>query len=89
MTKLKLGNKNYNLKFTLNSFVKFEDETGKSLFDNKALESMTAKDLRALLWAAIDADMTVDEVGDLITMENMDAVNEAIEKAFDESMPAK
>lgn len=87
MTKIKLGNKSYKLEFTLNSFVDFEEETGKSLFDNDALSSMTAKDLRALLWCALDGEMTVEEVGKLITPGNMGEVNKALEQAFEESSP--
>lgn len=76
--------------FDLNAMCRYEEVTGKNLFDGSiTTENLTsAKDLRALLWACLaadDGDLTLEQVGALITIHNMvniqTKLNEAIEVA--------
>jgi hypothetical protein len=82
------------LLFVLNAMVFFEEATGKSLFDNKISEgfgkSMTAKDLRALLWACLvheDETLTLKQVGSWINRTNMTEIAQHIGEAFSNAMP--
>lgn len=48
-------------------------------------ESVKMSQIRAILWAGLtheDAALTIEEVGNLITMENLQEVSEAITAAF-------
>ena len=77
--------KERHIQLDLNAMVKFEEVTGKSLFKKEALENMGAGDLRALLWAALvheDAKLTVEQVGSMVTIDNMVAISDALTKAW-------
>jgi hypothetical protein len=77
--------KERHLKLDLNAMVKFEEVTGKSLFNQNALSELSSIDMRALLWAGLaheDPTLTLTDVGALITLENMDIVAKAITEAL-------
>ena len=79
------------LRFDLNAMCLFEEVAGKSLFDASfQLATMTAKDLRAMLWACLqydDPEITLEQVGALISAENMTDVAARLNQAFDVAMP--
>ena len=77
------------LKLDLNAMVAYEENTGKSLFSFQS-GKMTAKDLRSLLWVCLiheDKDLTVEQVGAFITLENMADVSEKVGQAFNLAVP--
>lgn len=77
------------LKLDLNAMVAFEDATGKSLFNFKA-NNISSKDIRALLWSCLirdDKALTLEQVGEMVTFDNMGLISEKIEEIFDASMP--
>lgn len=71
------------LKFTLNSLIKFEQITGKSmseLGDKQSLEIVLALIYVGLIHE--DKDLTLEAVGDLITLDKLDEINVAITQAL-------
>lgn len=79
------------LRFDLNAMVSFEEASGKSLFDPSfQLHSMSAKDLRAMLWACLlhdDSSLTLEDVGTMISTDNMADVSAKLNEAFEVAMP--
>lgn len=70
------------LYFNLNALVEIE-ELGIDL--TKLSEGVKMSQVRAIIWAGLrheDKDLTLEEVGELITPDNLPAVSEAIGKAF-------
>ncbi len=66
-------------KLTLNAMVKFEEITGKSLAE--VGKDMKVKELRTFLWLGLlheDKTLTEEQVGDLITAENMGEITALI-----------
>jgi hypothetical protein len=78
--------KERHLKFTLNALIIAEGITGKKLADlgdDKGAFDLTF--LRAMLYAGLvweDKALTLDEVGDLIDMDNMDVVTAKLGEAM-------
>ncbi len=73
------------LQFDLNAMATFEELTGKSLFKGGSSGDMTAKDCRALLYAGLkheDKDLTLEQVGAMITLDNMPDIAEVLAKAW-------
>lgn len=66
------------LKFNLNALILAEKTTGKKLADlGQNQEGFDLEFLRAMLFAGLkheDKELTLDEVGDLIDMENLEYV---------------
>lgn len=82
--------KERSLKLTLNAMVKFEEATGKSLLKEADLSKMTASDLRALLWSCLlhdDKALTLEQVGDMIDLSNLNYVAECLGKAWTAALP--
>lgn len=70
------------LKFTLNSLV-YAEENGVDI--QNLGKGVKLKDLRTLLFAGLfheDAELTESQVGNLIDMQNLPIVSEALNKAF-------
>ena len=87
MTTIKLD-KERKLCFDLNAMAEFEEVTGKSIF--QTLEQMTAKDLRALLWACLideDPTLTIKDVGRMVTPDKIEEINKSISEAVKQAMP--
>lgn len=88
--KFTLGNKEYELKFNMNTFCELEEIYGDI---NKALEDlqlMKIKAIRALLYAAIkveDNSATLKSVGDLLQLSDLERLGTVINEALSESMP--
>lgn len=88
--KFTLGNKEYELKFNMNTFCELEEVYGNI---NKAFEDlqlMKIKAIRALLYAAIkveDDTVTLKSVGDLLQLSDLERLGTVINEALSESMP--
>jgi hypothetical protein len=75
-----------NLKLNMNSMRYFEEITGDSLF--KIGENFSATHLQALVYACLrheDKELTLEQVGDMIDMDNMQEVSEAIGEMMNNS----
>ena len=71
------------LYYNLNSLEKFEDLTGVTV--DKIGGKMSMKVLKALVYCGLmfeDKTITLEQVGDMIGIEDMQRVSEAIGKAF-------
>ncbi|MDU6542879.1 hypothetical protein [Clostridium sp.] len=88
--KFTLGNKEYELKFNMNTFCELEEVYGDI---NKAFEDlqlMKIKAIRALLYAAIkveDDTVTLKSIGDLLQLGDLERLGTVINEALSESMP--
>jgi len=88
--KFKLGNKEYELKLDMNTFCILEevyDELDKAFED---LQNKKIRAIRALIYSAVkveNEDVTLKEVGSMLTLDDMERLGEAINKALDISMP--
>jgi|SRR6056297_515128 len=73
----------------LNALIKFEDETDKSLLNMKEGDDFSLKDIRALLWAGLSEfdDITLEETGKLINIENMENISGQIMQVYENSIP--
>jgi len=88
--KFKLGNKEYELKLDMNAFCILEEvyEDLDKAFDD--LQNKKIKAIRALIYSAVkveNEDVTLKEVGSMLTLDDMERLGEAINKALDISMP--
>jgi len=73
----------------MNAMVEFEKATGKNMLQQTAT-SITAKDLRALLWACLkheDKDLTIEQVGSMIHAGNLQEVSEKLGEAWEVASP--
>ena len=83
--KFTLGNKEYELKFNMNTFCELEEVYGDI---NKAFEDlqlMKIKAIRALLYAAIkveDDTVTLKSVGDLLQLGDLERLGTVINEAL-------
>lgn len=88
--KIKLQDKEYELKFNMNTFCELEEVYGDI---NKAFEDLQNKKfkaIRALIYAAIkaeDENITLREVGKMITLDELEGLSLAINKALNIAMP--
>jgi hypothetical protein len=77
------------LKFDLNAMAAYEDSTGKSAFTIG--EDISAKSIRALLWASLiheDSELTIEDVGSMIHTGNMQEITQKINKLVQTSTDA-
>jgi hypothetical protein len=88
--KFKLGDKEYELKFNMNTFCILEevyDDLDKAFED---LQNKKIKAIRALIYSAVkveDEDVTLKEVGSMLTLDDMERLGTVINEALDISMP--
>ncbi|MCX7904148.1 MAG: hypothetical protein N2486_06520 [Caloramator sp.] len=88
--KIKLIDKEYELKFNMNTFCELEEVYGDI---NKAFEDLQNKKfkaIRALIYSAVkaeDENITLKEVGKMITLNELESLSLAINKALNMSMP--
>lgn len=78
------------LRLNLNAMIKFEETTGKDLLKGFDPENMSLKDVRALVWCSMlneDKSLTLEQVGDLIDLNNMQAVIESVTKTATNAFP--
>jgi hypothetical protein len=90
--KFKLKDNEYELKFDMNCFCELEDVYGDI---NKAfndLQKRKIKAVRALIYSAIkveDEKVTLKEVGEMLTLNDMEKLGSTINEALELSMPEK
>lgn len=89
MEKIKLGEQEYDVKINLNTFLHFQQETGVSLFKEEAAKDLGPLEIRALIWASIGREIPIEEVGDLVTLENMEEIVDVIGSKIEESKTLK
>ena len=71
------------LKYTLNSLIKFEKLTGKSV--TEIGENMSMEVILALLYVGLiheDKKLTIEKLGDMITLVKFFEINEVVTSAF-------
>jgi len=82
--------KERHLKFDLNAFAEFEDIYGDINTAFEAMQKGSVKAIRAMLWAGLvheDKTLTIEQVGSMIDMSNINEVVGAISKAISEALP--
>ena len=82
--------KERHLLMDLNAMVSFEEATGKNIMQGIEPDSMTAGDLRALLWACLlheDGTLKIEDVGKMIHTGNMGELSEKIAQAWEVASP--
>ena len=80
--------KERHLKLTLGAMVKFKQVTGKDLL--KGFDTLGSEEVQALLWACLvheDKTLTLDQVGDMVSLSNIPAIAEAIARAWSTAIP--
>lgn len=87
--KINLGDQVYTYELNLNAMVNFEEETGKSLINIDPKEDFSMKDIRALIWAGVNEDheISIEEVGKSINLDNIEKISDEIMTAFDDVLP--
>jgi hypothetical protein len=78
------------IKFDLNAMVYLEETTGKSLQEIYNGQAPSMSSLRAILWACLiheDPALTLEQVGSLVSMENMAEVSAKIAEALNAALP--
>lgn len=77
------------LRFTLNSLAELEDKLGVGIQEiGEVLSNPRMKDLLLLLWAGLiheDEELTVERVGNMIDLSNMDMLSDKLGEAFSAS----
>ena len=71
------------LKYTLNSLIKFEKLTGRSV--TEIGENMSMEVILALLYVGLiheDKKLTIEKLGDMITIDKFFEINEVVTSAF-------
>ena len=82
--------KERHLKFDLNAFAELEDIYGDINNAFEAMQKGSIKAIRAMLWAGLvheDKTLTIEQVGSMIDMSNINDVISAISKAISEALP--
>ena len=88
--KFMLGDKEYELKFNMNTFCEIEEIYGdlNKFFDD--LQDMKIKAIRALIYAAVkidDESATLKSVGDKLSIQDLERLGSAINEALSMAMP--
>ncbi len=87
---IELGQKEYNLKYDLNSFAEIEDNYGNITEILTKMEQGSAKAIRALIWAGLlnnENPPTEKEVGSMINISDMPILAMKIQEAIVAAMP--
>jgi hypothetical protein len=85
-----LGNKEYELKFNMNTFCELEDVYGDINKAFEDLQNMKIKSIRALIYSAIkvqDETVTLKDVGDMLELNDLERLGTVINEALGDSMP--
>ncbi|ETA80473.1 hypothetical protein [Youngiibacter fragilis] len=88
--KFTLGEKEYELKFNLNTFCELEDIYGdlNKAFDD--LQRMRIKAVRALVYSAVkveDESVTLKDVGSMLGLDDLERLGTVINEALSIAMP--
>ncbi len=87
---LELGGKEYELRYDLNAFAEIEEEYGSISELLEKMEKGSAKAIRAMVWAGLlcNEDAPSErEVGNLINMNDMQKIADAIQIALVNALP--
>lgn len=88
--KFKLKDKEYELKFDMNTFCELEEVYGDINQAFEDLQNRKIKAIRALIYSAIKAEdesVTLKEVGRMLTLNDMERLGTAINEALNMAMP--
>lgn len=88
--KFKFDDKEYELKFDMNTFCELEDVYGDINQAFEDLQNSKIKAIRALIYSAIkaeDENVTLKEVGRMLTLSDMERLGTAINEALIMAMP--
>lgn len=88
--KFTLGNKEYELKFNMNTFCELEDVYGDINKAFEDLQNMKIRSIRALIYSAIkvqDETVTLKDVGDMLELSDLERLGTVINEALGDSMP--
>lgn len=88
--KITIGNKDYELKFDMNTFCELEEIYGDISQAFEDLQNRKLKAIRALIYSAIKAEdesVTLREVGKMLTLSDMEKLGTAINEALNIAMP--
>lgn len=88
--KFNLGNKEYKLKFNMNTFCELEEVYGDINKAFEDLQNMKIKSIRALIYSAIkvqDETVTLKDVGDMLELNDLERLGTVINEALGDSMP--
>jgi len=80
------------LRFDFNALSLFEETTGLNSLDASIWGALNAKNLRAMLWAALrheDPSLTQEQVGSMLHSGNIAYITERITEAYKASTPDK
>lgn len=80
------------VKLDLNAMAELEDKYGSVEAAFQALENNSVKAIRFVLWAALlhnDENLTEQQVGRLIDLQNMGTIMDSLGKAFTNDMPSE
>ncbi len=78
--------------YDLNAMCEFERVTGRDVFVDGAYSSTSAADMRVMLWACLlkdDPAITLEQVGALISIDNMVEIAFKLNEVFEAATPAK
>lgn len=88
--KINIGNKDYELKFDMNTFCELEEVYGDINQAFEDLQNRKIKAIRALIYSAVKVEnenVTIKEVGQMLTLQDMEKLGTAINEALQVSMP--
>lgn len=88
--KFTLGNKEYELKFNMNTFCELEEVYGDINKAFEDLQNMKIRSIRALIYSAIkvqDETVTLKDVGDMLELSDLERLGTVINEALGDSMP--
>lgn len=88
--KFKLKDKEYELKFDMNTFCELEEVYGEINQAFEDLQNRKIKAIRALIYSAIKAEdesVTLKEVGRMLTLNDMERLGTVINDALNVAMP--
>lgn len=80
------------LLFNFNAMVLFEEATGISILNQSVWSNLTAKNIRALVWACLvheDKMLTLEQVGEMLGLGNLEEITEKLALAWANAMPNK
>jgi hypothetical protein len=76
------------LRFDFNALALFEEATGLNTLENSMWDQVNARNLRALLWAALrheDKTLSLEDVGSMISAQNMGYITDKVMEAYKNS----
>ena len=78
--------KERHLRMDFNTLATIEEKTGKNLLQQASWKSLTATDMRAVVWAMLlweDPELTLEQVGEYIDLENIDYISQQLGKVME------